>query len=162
MTMDFKCISLTGGGYAIVDREDYDYLVRWKWKNKNGYATRNALVAGKWRELRMHRVVLGVYDDMWVDHINFDRLDNRKSNLRAATPSQNAMNRRVQVVNTSGYKGVIWHKKQQKWNAVIEVNGKKNYVGAFTDKEEAARAYNEAALKLFGEFACLNTVSNAH
>ena len=102
----------------------------------------------------MHHVILPLKDGLQVDHINGNRLDNRKENLRLVTKSQNMMNRGVQKNSTSGYKGVNEH--QGKWRAYILENGKQKHLGVFEDKKEAARAYNKMAKLLHGEYAVLN------
>jgi hypothetical protein len=91
-----------------------------------------------------------------VDHINHDTLDNRRANLREATTSQNKMNERRRKDNTSGFKGVAWHKGRRKWCAHIGKDRVKYYLGYFLVVEDAARAYDAEARKRFGEFACVN------
>lgn len=98
--------------------------------------------------------VYGEYPDR-LDHRNRDRSNNSISNLRKASNSQNQMNA-ASGRNSSGYKGVSWHKHTKKWVARIRKDGKLIALGCFSDPKEAARAYNDAAQKLFGEFALLN------
>ena len=108
-----------------------------------------------------HRLIWFMLHDEWpeeIDHINGVRFDNRLSNLRVATSRQNKQNRRTQSNNTSGYCGVHWYKQTKKWQAYIDIDGKRKHLGYFKVLEEAARAYNEAALKHFGEFAKLNII----
>jgi len=93
---------------------------------------------------------------MQTDHKNKDGLDNRKSNLRTCCKSQNMSNRKIQLNNTSGYKGVYWHKYARKWMASIKVNKKPIYLGLFVDPIEAALAYDKNAVEKFGEFADTN------
>ena len=93
---------------------------------------------------------------MATDHINGDGLDNRKQNLRICTHAENLRNRRLGKNNTSGYKGVSWHKLHKLWYAHISHNKKLMSLGYFKDKEEAAKAYDRKAIELFGEFAKLN------
>jgi len=88
-----------------------------------------------------------------VDHINGDGLDNRRCNLRLATPSQNARNRKLRADSTTGYKGVYQEKKRLKWRATIRVNGKRRTLGRFNAPEDAYRAYCQAATEAFGEYA---------
>jgi hypothetical protein len=152
-----KTIELTKGAKAIVDECDYDYLMQWKWLcNNTGYAVRTDYSQGKKKTLGMHRVILSATDGVVVDHKNGNRLDNRRSNIRVCTPGQNQYNRGKLCTNKTGYKGVYHQKKFNTWLVAIGVNGKLRYVGSYKTKIEAARAYNEAALKYHGEFARLN------
>ena len=104
----------------------------------------------------MHRFLLSPKDNEIVDHINGNGLDNRKSNLRLCTPSQNNQNFRIKKTSKSGYKGVCWHKASKKWRVTIKTVYKQVSGGYFSDKKEAALKYNELASKYFGEFARLN------
>lgn len=152
-----KTISLTKGKFAIVDDEDYEHLMQWKWYYASiGYAVRLALPRGS--RILMHRVILTPPIGMVSDHINGDRLDNRRCNLRVCTYSQNMMNKKKSWGN-SRYKGVSWSKKYQKWEGHIMVEGKKKFLGYFDTEEVGALAYNEASMKLHGEFGCLNKVA---
>ena len=109
----------------------------------------------------MHRLIIDCPVNMQTDHINGNGLDNRKSNLRVCYNYQNARNQKLRPNSNSGFKGVSLIKDRNKWVAQIKVNGKVKYLGAYTLKEEAARAYNKAAKELFGEFAWLNKLKNA-
>lgn len=95
----------------------------------------------------------GKLPDGHLDHIDGNTWNNRLSNLREATTSQNLANSKTFETNTSGYKGVCWHKQHQKWRAYIVVSKKQHHLGLFTELHDAARAYRDAALKYFGEFA---------
>jgi hypothetical protein len=97
-------------------------------------------------------------DGKQIDHINGDKLDNRKANLRVCTNGQNHMNIKKYAGKTSKYKGVWWNKERGKWQTDIKLDKKKRYVGRFEDENEAGLAYNAAAIALFGEFALLNEV----
>jgi len=152
-----KCIKLTQRKYATVDDEDFAYLNQWKWFYHDGYVLRNLKrIKGKnQKKISMHRLIAQTPNDMYTDHINGNGLDNRRNNLRICTNQQNGMNRKVNINNTSGYKGVSWHKKGKKWQVQIKAE-KFLYLGLFKSKIQAAKAYNQKALKLFGEYANLN------
>src|SRR5579863_1550584 len=104
----------------------------------------------------MHREIMKPSKDEEVDHINHDKLDNRRENLRVCTGSQNQCNRRRKLKNTSGYKGVCWYRSKNRWKAALNIKGKCVWTGLFKNKEEAAHAYDEAAKLHHGEFAYLN------
>jgi AP2 domain. len=151
-----KEIKLTQGMVAIVDDEWFDYLNQFKWQ-----ATK--MKNGKWyasRVVKMHREIAGVIaiqpTKVDVDHRNQNGLDNRVENLRVGTRSQNMSNTKKYSTNTSGYKGVMWSKRQSKWIAQIKYHGKLFHLGVFDNKIDAARAYDAAATDKFGEFAGLN------
>lgn len=143
-------IPLIGGGEAIVDDDLFPGLKLLPWKLSGGYA-----VLGFYG---MHRAVIGAKKGQIVDHINGNRLDNQRSNLRFCTHSQNQFNRAKKKNCSSRFKGVAWHAPYKKWNAYIEPLGKKINLGYFSNEVEAAKAYNQAALKHGGQFAWLNPV----
>lgn len=157
-----KIIELTKKKVAIVDDADFEYLNQWKWHiSSKGYAIRREHLSGghgneKFRFVLLHRQLMTPSDKQQVDHLNGDKLDNRKANLRLCTPGENQSNRGLQSNNTSGYKGVFAY--GTRWRARI-VTGRKNInLGVFDTKEQAALAYNEAALIHHGTFAKLNKV----
>ena len=157
----YQRIALTNGGYALVDKEDYEYLNQWEWRRETlGYACRFETIDGKRRLIKMHRVIAQVPEDMCTDHINMDRLENRKENLRVATKSQNSMNTRVRKDSTTGYKGVYKRKSTGMYRVHIAKDGVKRWLGQFPTAQEAARRYNEEAVKLFGEYAKLNIIED--
>jgi len=154
-----KKISLTQNKITLVDDKDYDWLSQWKWcaKESGGnkfYAIRRKPIIGT--HIYMHKQIMDALSNVEVDHINGDTLDNRKSNLRICVHKQNIRNQKLSSANSSGYKGVSWSKTNKKWHAYIKVNQKKINLGLFKNIKEAAKAYNNAALKYFGEFARLN------
>lgn len=166
-------ILLTKGKTSIVDERDYEWLsqVRWYFAETVhkgvGYAARIDLSTGKRVRKTIHREVFLKHSGMNreaiasfdIDHRNGDRLDNRFENLRLASRTQNSGNRTGSKNNTTGYKGVKADKNRQNvWIAQISDNGKRFCLGYFNSPEEAALAYNEAALRVFGEFAYLNEV----
>lgn len=149
--------------YILVDDEDYEWLNQWKWSLlKSGYARRNIAISKNGRVVRqktilMHRQLLNAPKGMEVDHINHDKLDNRKANIRLATKQENAFNRES-INPTSGYKGVYWQSHTGNWRVIIVVDGKSKYYGGYKTKEEAAKVYNEAAKECHGKFAYLNEI----
>ena len=156
-------IPLSQGKFAIVDDGDYDWLNQWKWCiSSGGYAIRVQHIGyfngkKKQKTFRMHRIIMNAPDDMDIDHINGNALDNRRCNLRICTISQNLCNQK-KTRGKSKYLGVDWHKIAKKWRAAIQINKKRYYLGCFISEIDAARAYNEAAKKLHGEFARLNVL----
>lgn len=141
-----------------MDDADYEMVSRYKWqRHRQGYAIRRDYLGGgreapRYRPMLMHRFILNAPPSLTVDHINQVKWDNRRSNLRLATASQNRGN--IKGWSKSGYKGVTW--SQYTWQAAIHIGGKRIALGRFRDPKDAARAYNEAAIKHFGEFAYLN------
>lgn len=160
-----KTIQLTQGYETVVDDEDYDWLMEMgKWCSRPH--NKRLIYAAKGRRkddpekpktIRMHRMVMNVDPDVFVDHINNDGLDNRKENLRICSHRENLRNQRPQNRNaTSKYKGVGWHHGSKKWRAYIRINGKDLHLGVFSDELSAAIAYDEAAHKYFNDFARTN------
>jgi hypothetical protein len=154
-------IQLTKGHVAVVDACDSD-LAQLKWcaaVRGTVYAVRGTGPRKKRRYVHLHRLVLerilgrALRPDEYVDHIDCNGLNNRRGNLRLATISQNNRNRRKQKNTSSSYKGVSWHKRTNKWQAVIRANDKQEYLGLFDTPIEAHEAYKVAANRLFGEFA---------
>ncbi len=154
-----RLIPLSRGKQAVVSPEDYEYLTQWSWHLcVHGYAARRPETG----MVYMHRAVMErVAPDLYgleVDHIDLDKLNNRRSNLRVATRAQNARNRGLLPNNTSGYMGVSWDRTRSKWLACIEVDATRHSIGRFDTAVEAAKAYNAAAKAHFGEFARVNPV----
>ena len=160
-----KRIPLTQNRIALVDDQDFLRLSEFKWftlKRRNTcYA---ATFTGMWDSKRrrgrilllMHRVILRLPAGRQpcVDHMNGNGLDNRRKNLRVASMSQNLANSKQRWANnTSGYKGVSFHKRGHMWTAQITVNYKKIHLGCFQSPEEASGAYRQAAKKFFGQFS---------
>lgn len=151
-------VSGTRATVGIVDAVDVALVGAWNWTASNsGHMYRRKPKSAGGETIFMHHEVLGKAPGLEVDHINGDRRDNRRANLRFVTKAQNQMNR-VAVVAASGFKGVARNKKG--WSASIKkrVEGKKvNYhLGTFKTPEEAAAAYDRAAVGMFGEFAKTN------
>lgn len=155
-----KQIPLTQGKYAIVDDEYYAELIKYKWYPHHTfnlcYAVRHTkCVKGKRGLVYMHRQILNAPKGKMIDHIDRNDLNNRIANIRLCFNSQNQHNSKKQSDNTSGYKGVSWHKHRKKWIAHIR-NGKLIHLGYFCSAVEAAKAYDDKAKELFGEFANTN------
>lgn len=161
----YREIPLTKGFVALVDISDYEILSQWKWhaansKNKpNFYASRKIWIGRingvkKMTNVSMHRFILGLADSdkRFGDHINGNTLDNRRCNLRIATPSENNMNSVLRKDNVSGCRGVFWNKLNRKWRARIAVYGKNIEIGSFESKEEAIAARKKVEIEYFGEF----------
>ena len=155
-------IPLTQGKFALIDNEDFERFGHLKWyaaKIKgNFYAVRGKWINGKRKQFLLHRLIIGSPKGMMVDHKNHDTLDDRKNNLRVCTRGQNGWNAKISSSNVSGYKGVHWVKRDNRFRVYIRKNGVKNYIGDFRDLIEAAKAYNKAAKKYHGRFAFLNVV----
>lgn len=149
----------TSAGNVLVDRQDVRFVMRKVNVNENGYAT----ISWKGKTKSLARVIMGFPSGMVVDHINHNRLDNRRANLRVCTSQQNACNNsgRKNKRHTK-YKGVYYLEKAPncKWLAYTRCKGKRINFGQFRTEQEAAIAYNVGAQSLFGEFACLNDVSH--
>lgn len=153
-----KSIPLTQGKVAVVDDDDYEVLVRYKWhavKRKGGlwYAARNSGKRGN-KEL-MHCAIVQATRGLHVDHRDGDGLNNVRNNLRPASYRQNHMNRRPNANTRCGFKGV-WSTVEGKYQARLESNGQRFFLGTFDSQEDAARAYDTKATEVFGEFARLN------
>jgi len=159
-----KKIPLTQGQVALVDDEDYERLnvhkwrAQWSSRTKSYYALRSSprKKGEKRTTILMHREVMQAKPGECVDHLYHETCDNQKANLRLCTVNQNGANRGAQTNNTSGFKGVGWHKRDQKWYARISVNGKVKNLGYYSTPEEAAVVYDKAALGYHGEFAVTN------
>ncbi len=152
--LEISLIPLTQGLFSIVDDEDYEYLMQWKWQTQFNhcgipYAVRQGI--------RMHRLLSGLQkgDGKIVDHRNCNSLDNRRHNLRICTNSQNCMNSKPRK-GSSIYKGVTLHAKSQKWQAQVHFRGKHIRAGSYHSEVAAAKAYDAKAKELAGEFARTN------
>ena len=159
-----KEIVLTQGKVALVDDEDYEYLNQFKWcahlSKKTGlwYAERGVrIIKGKQFTLGMHRVIMGIMDKTDIDHKDRNGLNNQKINLRICSRTLNEGNSILRKDSTTGIKGVHYHKGHKKYTARIQFKRKRIALGDFKTKQEAAIAYNEAAIKYFGEFARINS-----
>jgi hypothetical protein len=157
-----KQMPLSRGMFTTIDDCDADLIVGgWNAHNrrKKYYASHTQRMGKRCKTISLHLLIaarMGLTGK--IDHKNGNSLDNRRKNLRAATSIQNGQNAKRYSSNTSGYTGVAWSKRSNKWIAYISDNGKRVHLGYFTDKHDAAMAYNKAAKQYHGEFATFNTV----
>lgn len=147
----------------LIDTADFELVssIPDRWSIQKGgyrlYAVSNVIQPdGSLQSTPLHRFVLQPPKGVNVDHINRDGLDNRRSNLRLDTNNKNSSNTKLSKRNKSGYRGVCWSKVAKKWHCQISHKNTVHYLGLYSDAEEAARAYDEAARKFHGEFATLN------
>jgi len=150
-----RYIPLTKGKFAIVDAEDYERVAKHKWcvsgSGNHLYACRN----DGHTVILLHRVLMNAPAGMVVDHIDGNRMNNRRNNLRVCTHRQNLHNS-LPHGRTSRFKGVWWDKRRRLWDTRVRCNGVTTHIGLFRDEVEAARAYDRKAYELFGEYAYLN------
>lgn len=156
-----KEIPLTRGQVALVDDENYEMLNKHNWQAlksyKCWYAQRTVKVDGKRKPIMMHRFILGLPSSRFpqTDHKNGNGLDNRKANLRICSPSENCFNRGKKSLSSSKYKGV-YRVRNGKWAAHIKISSKDFHLGRYDREEYAARVYDAAARRHYGEFARTN------
>jgi len=159
------------GRVALVDDADYELVMQYRWRVHEAipgpgrrldgpYAVTNLpRVNGKKPALRMHVLITGIRTG--IDHENHNGLDNQRHNLRRATRAENGQNRLPNLGHTSQYRGVCWYRLGGKWQARIKVDGRERHLGYFEDEEDAADAYDTAALAAWGSFAYLNNADRA-
>ncbi len=154
---EYACAEMykISGKYIPQIKKRWTY--RFMQRDNNGQFTGKYLLPRAKRVL-MHRFIMNAKKDQMIDHINRNTLDNRKTNLRFCSSTENHANQTIRSDNKSGYKGVVWHKRIKKWQAGITLKRKRMHIGYFIEKLEAAKAYNNKATQLFGEFAKLNHV----
>lgn len=151
-------VTLTKGYTAVIDAADAPLVGAWNWcamvKNHTVYARRpGAMDAnGNRQTIMMHRVIMNPHDDLQIDHRDGNGLNNRRTNMRVSTNSQNQHNQRTRDDNTSGFKCVNWHKHTGKWQARIMLNGKRHHLGVHATPEAAHKAYCDASTRMHGEF----------
>jgi hypothetical protein len=157
--MEGNEIPLTRGRVAIVDSEDYERLSRLKWRlSAYGYAVTSLpreKGSRRQKEVKMHRLIMGLSasDSLVVDHKDTDKLNNRRSNLRACERSKNTLNVGLRTDNRSGFKGVTLKWSTGRWGARIKLDGKTKHLGHYASPEEAHEVYCLIADMLHGEYA---------
>lgn len=137
-----KYIQLTQGKRAMVDDEDFERVNQFKWCFDTGYAARKAGPKRKQEKIWMHRFIMKTPTDLDTDHINRDRLDNRKSNLRVCTHSMNLHNAKIRTDNKSGIKGVSWSKDKGKWRVAKVFQSKQYHLGYYTTLTQAGAVFD--------------------
>lgn len=152
-------VPLTKGQFSLIDADDAHLIGRWNWRAqwkanaKVFYASRKSGKSeGRRCNILMHRQIMGDPEGFQVDHIHGDTLDNRRSELRIATGSQNQWNTKMRSDNASGFKGVSWHTATGRWQAKISAHKKRMHLGYFDTAQEAHEAYCVAAREYHGEF----------
>lgn len=149
-----KKLPLSQGKYALVDDEDFEFLNKWHWSYSRHHTSGGTVLRNdKGKMIKLHRQIMGAKSGQQVDHINRDRLDNRRSNLRFCDNSQNRANSKIRKDNQSGYAGVHFNKDKKKWQAILYFHSKKYFLGYFTDKNNAIKARQEAESKIFKDYA---------
>ena len=168
----YNTYNLTGEygiGYTLngkefyFDLEDYDKIKDYCWNvNKLGYASTidylDGTHGGRKNRMRMHRLIMNVASDDMVDHIFHNNNDNRKSKLRLVDGCKNQMNTKTRVDNTSGRKGVFWHTRDECWEAYIQANNKRIYLGRFNNYEDSVKSRELAEIKYHGEYSYDNSM----
>lgn len=159
-------VPLTRGYEAVIDAVDAHLVSGFNWyaeidgrsdgSIRSVYAVRKRRdESGNEKGERLHRIIAGATPGFEVDHKDGDGLNNRRDNIRSATTAQNQHNQRIAQHNTSGAKGVTWHRQRGKWQAQIVISKKRKYLGCFSTVSDASRAYHAAAVSAFGEWANL-------
>lgn len=154
---DAAHIYLTQGKEAIIDLDDLERVLRYRWyarKEGNNFYVVSKTNSKNNKQINLHKFLTGYTS---TDHKDHDGLDNRRSNLREVTQQENNFNTRKRPKpTTSRWKGVCYNKRYKNWRAQIQINGKQTHLGSFQNEEDATMTYNEAAILHFGEFAALN------
>lgn len=157
-----KKIQLSAGNgeykFTLVDDSDFEWLNQWTWGMGGKYAVRKQYLGGgkknaKYQTIFMHRVLADTPIGMDTDHINRNKLDNRRMNLRICSRAQNMINAGLRVDNTSGHKGISWSADRNRWIVHVYVNGKSKSLGRFTELDDAIDVHKKEYNKPHGEFA---------
>jgi hypothetical protein len=153
-----KTIPVLNGPDALVDDQDYELVSGFRWYNNQGYAMTSWRIPGtkKKKGMRMHRLILNPASNETIDHVNGNRRDNRRCNLRLCTIHQNNHSRGPSMFSRTGFKGVKWVAAKNKFRSEICVMYKRRHLGYFDTAEEAARRYDLEAINCLGQFAKLN------
>jgi hypothetical protein len=148
---------ISQGQQMVIDKSDLGFVENFSWsaESYNGtfYVKTNVRKNGKWTTAKLHRLLLNAKPNEFVDHINGNPLDNRRSNLRIVTRSQNIANSKVRKDSTSGYKGISWNKSLKKWMSYIDSNKKRIHLGYYNNIADASVARKEAERTYHGQYA---------
>lgn len=143
------------GSDSVVDDDIFEFVKNIKWHlNKAGYIC----YSKNNNKVFLHRLIANTPDGYVTDHINGNKLDNLRSNLRVTTDKYNRINSGMRSDNSSGFRGVWYRKNRKRWQSEIKIDGKKYSLGCYSTPEEAASAYNKKAIELFGTYARLNEI----
>lgn len=153
------CQLLVKSQIVLLDKTDLSFFNQYSWRIVNGYVARSKRIGQKVTTIHLHTDLMKPEKDFETDHINRNKLDNRRSNLRVVTHSQNCQNRRKSSRNTSGYIGIRKKKGRTKWEVLVTVAGKHFYVGYYSNLQEAIKARDNKTKELHGKFAQLNGVT---
>lgn len=153
---DIAYVPLTRGYEAVIDAADVPLVEGYAWKalvdTRRVYATTEVGGRKAKKSLRMHRVIMDAPSGVDVDHIDHNGINNRRSNMRFCTRSENLQNQRKRLDNTSGFKGVHYYKRTGRWRAYIMRDSKERHLGYFDTPEQAYAAYCRASEYLHGEY----------
>jgi hypothetical protein len=150
------------GNEFYFDKEDYVKIKDFYWSDKHGYVVAQTMQFTEARKMmHMHRLIMNAPDDKDVDHINHNKKDNRKQNLRIVSRQENMCNTSMKSNNKSGVVGVHFDKRFCKWVAQIGYKGKKIYLGSFLKFDDAVKVRKEAEEKYFGEYSYDNSMKIA-
>ncbi|MGA2915142.1 MAG: HNH endonuclease [Sedimentisphaerales bacterium] len=153
---DLRFIPLNNGKYAIVDSADFEKINKHKWGIKISTNTIYAIRMVQGKNVYMHNQIMQPPAGFVIDHKDRNGLNNSRRNLRLATKSQNCCNHLKKPGCSSKYRGVCFHKGNNKWVVYIKIPEKRLFLGYFENEIDAAKAYDTAAKKYHGEFAVLN------
>jgi hypothetical protein len=152
---DHYLIPVSTTGFCKIDKEDLDVAKKYNWSLSHGYVESSSLNTSNPKDIKktsMHRLIMNTPRMMHTDHINFDKTDNRKSNLRICSARENTSHLKISSKNTSGFTGVYWDKNSKKWFAKIKHIGKQLHLGTYKNKEDAIKIRRCLARILFGAF----------
>jgi hypothetical protein len=163
--MEIKLTSPKYGDFNVyIDDSDFDIIKEYNWvvdmrRNGRKYVVASVKIGvNKFSRIYLHRLIINAPKNKNVDHIDNNGLNNTRDNIRIASNGQNLSNRGKQSNNTSGYKGVVWYNPLNKWKAQIGYGNNTKHLGYFNNILEAAKAYNDAAIIIHGDFSCLNKI----